>query len=153
MQTEQYLAAYFGEDLPEPVVRAVAAGNGAEEVQRMIPPMKGEEASAVLERVAQAVQIRDLLARNTEEISSALRALNGEFILPEVAHMLTCRTAPLSDAIIPRCPSQHNHDHLVAETTAVGCKEKSVRYIFVDTPSTVGCVAICCGLQQLMKVF
>ena len=31
----------------------------------------------------EAVDIRDLLKRNTEETDSLLRALNGEYILPE----------------------------------------------------------------------
>lgn len=34
-------------------------------------------------RVAEAVQIRGLLARNTEELGGVLRALGGEYVLPE----------------------------------------------------------------------
>ena len=38
---------------------------------------------AYSDRLAEAVQIRGLLSRNTEEVEGVLRALNGEFILPE----------------------------------------------------------------------
>ncbi len=34
-------------------------------------------------KLEEAVRIRDLLGRNTEELSSVVRALNGEYILPE----------------------------------------------------------------------
>jgi len=34
-------------------------------------------------RLAEAIEIRGLLRRNTEELSGVLRALNGEYILPE----------------------------------------------------------------------
>lgn len=34
-------------------------------------------------RLAEAIEIAGLLDRNTEEIGSVLRALNGEYILPE----------------------------------------------------------------------
>ena len=44
----------------------------------------GAEAAAALEaRLAEAVQIRGLLARNTEEVDGLLRALGGEYVLPE----------------------------------------------------------------------
>eukprot|EP00951_Prasinocladus_malaysianus_P018141 scaffold144194_cov17-Prasinocladus_malaysianus.AAC.1 len=33
--------------------------------------------------VTEAFEIRELLAKNTEEIASALKALNGEFVPPE----------------------------------------------------------------------
>lgn len=35
------------------------------------------------DRLAEAAQIRDLLKRNDEEVKGVLRALNGEYILPE----------------------------------------------------------------------
>ena len=34
-------------------------------------------------RLTEAIEIRSLLRRNTEELSGVLRALNGEYILPE----------------------------------------------------------------------
>ena len=44
----------------------------------------GAEAAAALEaRLAEAVQIRGLLARNTEEVDGLLRALGGEYVPPE----------------------------------------------------------------------
>ena len=35
------------------------------------------------DRVAEALEIRGLLERNSEELDGVLRALNGEYILPE----------------------------------------------------------------------
>lgn len=35
------------------------------------------------ERLEEGVRIRDLLRRNSEEMDGVLRALNGEYILPE----------------------------------------------------------------------
>lgn len=40
-------------------------------------------AMAVGERLEEGVRIRDLLRRNSEEMAGVLRALNGEYILPE----------------------------------------------------------------------
>lgn len=37
----------------------------------------------MLGRLVEAIEIAGLLDRNTEEIGSVLRALNGEYILPE----------------------------------------------------------------------
>ena len=34
-------------------------------------------------RLAEAIEIRGLLRRNTEELTGVMRALNGEYILPE----------------------------------------------------------------------
>ena len=34
-------------------------------------------------RLAEAIEIRRLLRRNTEELTGVMRALNGEYILPE----------------------------------------------------------------------
>ena len=44
----------------------------------------GAGAAAALDaRLAEAVHIRGLLARNTEEVDGLLRALGGEYVLPE----------------------------------------------------------------------
>ena len=48
--------------------------------------MQGEVSTSgrtVEDRVREAVDIRDLLRRNTEEADGVLRALNGEYVLPE----------------------------------------------------------------------
>ncbi|KAL4859226.1 Acyl-coenzyme A oxidase [Chlorella vulgaris] len=62
-QAAQYLSAYFGGDLP------------AEAVE---PPPEVRQ-----DKLEEAVAIRDLLALNSEELRSVVRALNGEYILPE----------------------------------------------------------------------
>lgn len=43
----------------------------------------GAEAAALEARLVEAVQIRGLLARNTEEVDGLLRALGGEYVPPE----------------------------------------------------------------------
>ena len=48
--------------------------------------MQGEVSTSgrsVEDRVREAVDIRDLLRRNTEEADGVVRALNGEYVLPE----------------------------------------------------------------------
>ncbi|PPS45475.1 magnesium chelatase subunit H [Chroococcidiopsis sp. TS-821] len=62
-----YLQAYFGEELSEEIVNAIALG-------------KHKQADMVLPQ--EALQIRDLLAQNTDEIANLLRGLNGEYIPP-----------------------------------------------------------------------
>lgn len=95
-QTFKYLSAYFGDDLSPEAVQAVAeapalsssmhtAGSDANiEAARLslertfastipIDPLKLEE----------ALRIKHLLQQNTQELTSVVRALNGEYILPE----------------------------------------------------------------------
>jgi cobalamin biosynthesis Mg chelatase CobN len=75
----QYLAAYFDDDLPLEVLETVSSSaSRAGELRRKMRLGAGE-----FPRLEEAATIRDLLLRNTEEIASALKALNGEFILPE----------------------------------------------------------------------
>ncbi|GBG70565.1 hypothetical protein CBR_g6691 [Chara braunii] len=90
-QMEQYLSAYYGEDLSEEAVRAVALAEekgGIAEVRRRleriwvqdgVPAVRTEEMDRRLE---EAVAIRDLLRQNTEEIESLIRGLNGDYVLP-----------------------------------------------------------------------
>jgi magnesium chelatase subunit H len=59
-----YLQAYFGEELSEDMIRAIATGENGYNVPQ------------------EALQIRDLLAQNTDEITNLLRGLNGEYIPP-----------------------------------------------------------------------
>ena len=47
------------------------------------PPCSPASSGPDPAKLAEAVRIRDLLGRNTEELRSVARALNGEYILPE----------------------------------------------------------------------
>ncbi|CAI7897024.1 unnamed protein product [Closterium sp. NIES-54] len=91
-QMEQYLSAYFGDDLDDTAIEAVAHTHGdlAEVRQRLeqlylrdgvAPPVRDAEVDA---RVAEAVSIRQLLARNTEELDNVLRGLDGDYVPPAV---------------------------------------------------------------------
>jgi hypothetical protein len=63
--------------------------------------------------LAEAVTIRGLLARNTEELDGVLRALGGEYVLPEAggdllrdgAGVLPTGDAPADPGPAPRCVS------------------------------------------------
>jgi magnesium chelatase subunit H len=80
-----YLQAYFGEELLEDVVGAIASGR-----ESALPPQSsgGQEASSSplakggQRGVQEALQIRDLLMQTTDEITNLLRGLNGEYIPP-----------------------------------------------------------------------
>lgn len=63
-----YLQAYFGEELPQEEIEAIAKGEYKQ--------------GSALPQIAEALQIRDLLAQNTDEITNLLRGLNGEYIPP-----------------------------------------------------------------------
>ncbi|CAI5948602.1 unnamed protein product [Closterium sp. NIES-64] len=91
-QMEQYLSAYFGDDLDDTAIEAVAHTHGdlAEVRQRLeqlylrdgvAPPARDAEVDA---RVEEAVSIRQLLARNTEELDNVLRGLDGDYVPPAV---------------------------------------------------------------------
>lgn len=60
-------------------------------------------------RLEEAVTIRTLLQRNTEEITGVLRGLNGEYILPEAGGDLLRDGAgvlPTGAALFPRLSSR-----------------------------------------------
>ncbi|MBE9189724.1 magnesium chelatase subunit H [Gloeocapsopsis crepidinum LEGE 06123] len=61
-----YLQAYFGDDLSEETIEAIATG-------------EYKQTSTLSQ---EALQIRDLLAQNSDEITNLLRGLNGEYIPP-----------------------------------------------------------------------
>ncbi|KAK9843478.1 hypothetical protein WJX81_004582 [Elliptochloris bilobata] len=96
----QYLEAYFDGALPDKALDAVSASDGSgagaadgglaavrsrlERLFQQDASGSGAEAAAALDaRLAEAVQIRGLLARNTEEVDGVLRALSGEYVPPE----------------------------------------------------------------------
>ena len=83
----QYLEAYFGERLSEDEVRAVAsmpAGASLDDIraslERSFEKNAAEEAKD--DPLAEAVEIRDLLRKNTEELTGVIRALGGEYVPP-----------------------------------------------------------------------
>ena len=100
--TAKYLAAYFGETLPPDAINLIASsapGSKVEDVRASLgrsnaPPdaSPGEEfmpsitASLAADdsTLALAIEIRDLLARNSEELAGAIKALGGEYVLPAV---------------------------------------------------------------------
>ncbi|CAL8470018.1 g9560 [Coccomyxa elongata] len=94
-QMRQYLSAYFGEGLPEAAVDAVvkAGDKGIEAVRQQLErtyaqasmhsPGDASTSGHMHERLEEGLRIAGLLRRNTEEMSGVLRALNGEYILPE----------------------------------------------------------------------
>ncbi|KAK9915657.1 hypothetical protein WJX75_002261 [Coccomyxa subellipsoidea] len=95
-QMRQYLSAYFGEGLPEAAVDAVvdAGDRGIEAVRQQLertysqtsvhaPGEASTSGAELRERLEEGLRIAGLLRRNTEEMSGVMRALNGEYILPE----------------------------------------------------------------------
>lgn len=74
-QLESYLSAYFGERLRERERLAIAYGYQSD--QELLSLANGR--GPILQ---EALQIRDLLQQNTDEITNLLRGLNGEYIPP-----------------------------------------------------------------------
>ncbi len=87
-ELERYLQAYFGEDLPQEVVAAIAQTN--QQPQAETPQLEhlrqtyGPDTSyrIPLETLQQALTIRGLLLQNTDELTNLLRGLNGEYVPP-----------------------------------------------------------------------
>ena len=85
--TVKYLSAYFGEELAAEAVDAVAAAApdaSVAEVRTALERSFSLSADSVDgAKLEEAVRIRSLLERNTEELTSLLSALRGEYVLPE----------------------------------------------------------------------
>ncbi|NER92587.1 MAG: magnesium chelatase subunit H [Symploca sp. SIO1B1] len=75
-QLKSYLQAYFGEELPEEVIQAVAVGTDKAKVTQQF------DLNGKTPKLEEALQIRDLLSQTSEEITNLLRGLNGEYIPP-----------------------------------------------------------------------
>jgi magnesium chelatase subunit H len=103
-QTFKYLSAYFGDDLSPEAVQAVAeapsllpfaslqsssmtttGGNGTEiAAARLVLEHTLASATPIDPlKLEEALHIKHLLQQNTQELTSVVRALNGEYILPE----------------------------------------------------------------------
>ncbi|MEB3123752.1 MAG: magnesium chelatase subunit H [Snowella sp.] len=74
-QFKTYLDAYFGDQLTEWEQNAIAEENQTDEYLLSL-------ANGRKEIVQEALQIRELLKQNTDELTNLLRGLNGEYILP-----------------------------------------------------------------------
>lgn len=79
-QIGKYLAAYFDGKLPEDVIKTISDAPLKASKEAIISKISAESDTTLLE---EAFQIKGLLLQNTEEIASILKALNGEYILPE----------------------------------------------------------------------
>lgn len=75
-QLESYLSAYMGEALPAAVVRAIAQGCDRSQMLQQF------DLNGHTPKLDEALQIRALLAQNTDELTNLLRGLNGEYIPP-----------------------------------------------------------------------
>lgn len=73
-ELERYLEAYFGPELPFEIIQGVASSNGFRPADSMPPEQ--------ITKFNEAIEIRDLLLKNSDEMGSILRALNGEYIQP-----------------------------------------------------------------------
>lgn len=97
-QMSQYLSAYFGEETLSEAEANVLSAVVMDRSNRVgsSTVVSLEEARASLERtfgstnnlasdqtIEEALRIGSLLCKNTEEVASILKALNGEYILPE----------------------------------------------------------------------
>lgn len=90
-QMKGYLSAYFEDELPVEAVETIAQTTESLDALRgRLEKLwqHGEQQLAIdteslLHKCKEAVEIRDLLNRNTEEMDALVRALNGEYICPE----------------------------------------------------------------------
>jgi len=71
-----YLQAYFGEELSEEVVSAVASGKDSASIHKQF------DLNGTAPKLDEALQICDLLTQTTDEMTNLLRGLNGEYIPP-----------------------------------------------------------------------
>jgi magnesium chelatase subunit H len=77
------LSAYFQERLPAAAVAVISGGASLEAARASLEAAyAGGAAAPTEEAVAEAVQIRDLLARAPEELDALIAGLNGEYIRP-----------------------------------------------------------------------
>ncbi|WP_299416128.1 cobaltochelatase subunit CobN, partial [Acaryochloris sp. IP29b_bin.148] len=73
---ESYLHAYFGEELPEDAISAVATGEASDQIRQRF------ELNGSTPKLEEALQIRSLLAQTGDELTNLLRGLNGEYVPP-----------------------------------------------------------------------
>ena len=71
-----YLEAYFGADLPQEVITAVASGRDRTHIEQQF------SSNGWAAQFDEAFSIRDLLAQTSDELTNLLRGLNGEYVPP-----------------------------------------------------------------------
>jgi len=89
---EKYLSAYFGAKLPADAIARISTNSDATvdqvlqhlSIDRDSSTGGGDPGTHLREDISSAIEIRDLLSQNTEEMRSTVRALSGEYI-PSVA--------------------------------------------------------------------
>lgn len=69
---KSYLQAYFSENLSEKNIDYIVARKESEIFSK----------NGLSKKIQEAVEIRDLLEKNTDELTNLVRGLNGEYILP-----------------------------------------------------------------------
>jgi magnesium chelatase subunit H len=85
-----YLNAYFGEDVPDVAIEAIANGSNRveslailhDQLRRDRPDVRYRLDPKLPDRLDEAIAIRNLLAQTTDELTNLLRGLNGEYIPP-----------------------------------------------------------------------
>jgi magnesium chelatase subunit H len=110
-EAARYLSAYFGDDLPEDAVKVVAdappgtaehpatlaaaravlerayasstRGATSPSATETVQLHRNGSIDAALPKLQEAARIKALLDLNTEELRGVIRALNGEYVLPE----------------------------------------------------------------------
>jgi magnesium chelatase subunit H len=75
-----YLEAYFGGDLPEEMIWAIAQADAASSATENEVDNQG--LSSIQKHLDEACHIRELLNQTTDELTNLLRGLNGEYIPP-----------------------------------------------------------------------
>ena len=75
-QLSSYLEAYFGDDLPQEVITAVASGCDRDQLEQQFMP------NGLADKFDEALTIRSLLAQTSDELTNLLRGLNGEYVPP-----------------------------------------------------------------------
>ncbi|MDB9527099.1 magnesium chelatase subunit H [Oscillatoria sp. CS-180] len=90
-QLQSYLSAYFGEDLKEAAIGALATANPTEDRQAIVGGLlqrfyrdekEVAEWAQIESRILEALEICDRLRQTSDEMTNLLRGLNGEYIPP-----------------------------------------------------------------------
>ncbi len=82
-QLESYLKAYFGEELPADLIRAIATNpTTPPHLDPATSLDSNSQLSTLKSKIDEACAIASLLAQTTDELTNLLRGLNGEYIPP-----------------------------------------------------------------------
>jgi hypothetical protein len=85
----KYLTAYMDDRLPGEAVDKIANCSEDEledvrrDLERQFQGLESPESGDLRGAAGEAIEVRRLLDQNTQEIQSVLKALNGEYVLPE----------------------------------------------------------------------